>query len=210
MTRTPWLIIVIAFIFYSPLFIFNQIGPLDFWDGMALIVMALLIVIVLRDRLWLPWLVSNIKSRFWMMTLLGIISAIVLYGVFFIGNWVSRLLFNFASYNIESVYSLKEGAANARIALYITLLIGPAEELIWRAYIQEKFSAYRSPLLVLSLTTLFYVGIHWGSLNVMLLLAALVCGVFWGILYIKYRSVWLNIVSHTIWDLAVFIFFPFS
>ena len=44
----------------------------------------------------------------------------------------------------------------------------------------------------------------------MLLLAALVCGVFWGWLYIRFDSILLNAVSHTAWDVAVFLIFPFS
>jgi len=41
-------------------------------------------------------------------------------------------------------------------------------------------------------------------------LAAALCGVFWGYLYLRLRSVWLNVISHLVWDLAVFMFFPFS
>lgn len=208
--RAPWLIVCIALILYTPLFIFNQIGPLDFWNWMALTVFILLISIGLRDPKWPRTILNHIQSKFWTMTLLGILSAAILYAIFFIGNLASRSIFNFASNNIENVYSLKEGAARIRITLYIGLLIGPAEELIWRAYIQEKFSTYLSPTLSLSLATLFYISIHWGSFNIMLLLAALVCGLFWGLLYLKYKSVWLNIVSHTLWDVAVFIVFPLS
>jgi membrane protease YdiL (CAAX protease family) len=44
----------------------------------------------------------------------------------------------------------------------------------------------------------------------MLILAALVCGIFWGSLFLKYRSPLMLIVSHTLWDLLVFIVLPFS
>jgi membrane protease YdiL (CAAX protease family) len=43
----------------------------------------------------------------------------------------------------------------------------------------------------------------------MLVLAAAVCGLFWGVIYLKTRSVLLVAVSHTLWDLAVFILVPF-
>jgi membrane protease YdiL (CAAX protease family) len=43
----------------------------------------------------------------------------------------------------------------------------------------------------------------------MLILAAAVCGVFWGGLYLRFRSPLLNIVSHTLWDLLVFVILPF-
>jgi hypothetical protein len=43
----------------------------------------------------------------------------------------------------------------------------------------------------------------------MLILAAAVCGVFWGWLYLRFRSPLLNVVSHAVWDLLVFVILPF-
>ena len=44
----------------------------------------------------------------------------------------------------------------------------------------------------------------------MLVLAAMVCGIFWGLLYLRFESPLINMVSHTVWDIAVFIVFPFA
>jgi membrane protease YdiL (CAAX protease family) len=44
----------------------------------------------------------------------------------------------------------------------------------------------------------------------MLILAALIAGLFWGFMYYRYRSLLANVVSHTVWDVAVFLVFPFS
>ena len=54
-----------------------------------------------------------------------------------------------------------------------------------------------------------YAVVHAGSGNPMLVLAAAVCGLFWGYLYLRTDSVLLVAVSHTVWDLAVFVVFPF-
>jgi hypothetical protein len=43
----------------------------------------------------------------------------------------------------------------------------------------------------------------------MLVLAAAVCGLFWGVLYLRTGSILLVAVSHTLWDIAVFVLFPF-
>ena len=40
--------------------------------------------------------------------------------------------------------------------------------------------------------------------------AALVCGAVWGGLYYRFKSPLLNVVSHTAWDVAVFLLFPFT
>jgi membrane protease YdiL (CAAX protease family) len=45
--------------------------------------------------------------------------------------------------------------------------------------------------------------------NPMIILAAAVCGIFWGGLYLRFRSPVLNAVSHTVWDLLVFVILPF-
>jgi membrane protease YdiL (CAAX protease family) len=42
----------------------------------------------------------------------------------------------------------------------------------------------------------------------MLFLAALICGLFWGALFKRYRSVWPVLISHALWDVAIFLLFP--
>jgi hypothetical protein len=44
----------------------------------------------------------------------------------------------------------------------------------------------------------------------MLLVAAAVCGFFWGWLYQREQSLIPVIVSHSIWDVLVFILFPLN
>jgi len=57
--------------------------------------------------------------------------------------------------------------------------------------------------------TALYALVHVGSGNPMLVLAAAACGFFWGWLYMKTGSALLVIVSHTVWDIAVFLIVPF-
>jgi membrane protease YdiL (CAAX protease family) len=42
----------------------------------------------------------------------------------------------------------------------------------------------------------------------MLVLAAGVCGVFWGLLYSAFKSIAVNAVSHALWALTIFILRP--
>ena len=51
---------------------------------------------------------------------------------------------------------------------------------------------------------------YLASGNIMLLLAAGVCGLFWGFLYLRTGSILLNVISHTVWDVAIFLIFPVS
>ena len=57
--------------------------------------------------------------------------------------------------------------------------------------------------------TLIYALVHAGSCNFMLVMAALVVGAAWGALYRFFPNRFAAIIlSHAVWDVAVFIFFP--
>ena len=92
----------------------------------------------------------------------------------------------------------------------MTLIIGPGEELFWRGYLQRNFQERWGGWKGFLAATAVYALVHAGSGNPMLVLAAAVCGLFWGYLYLRTKSILLVLISHTIWDLAVFILFPFT
>ena len=49
---------------------------------------------------------------------------------------------------------------------------------------------------------------HIITFNFMLVVAALVCGIFWGWIYKKEKSLVPIIISHALWDFTVFVLFP--
>jgi membrane protease YdiL (CAAX protease family) len=55
-----------------------------------------------------------------------------------------------------------------------------------------------------------YTGVHIFTGNFMLVMAAFICGLFWGWMYLKYNSMVINVVSHTVWDIVVFLVLPFN
>jgi len=141
--------------------------------------------------------------------LIGIVSAAVLYVVFYVGNLVSRGLFGFASEQIGSVYTFKEGAGVLRMTLLIALVIGPGEEIFWRGYVQNGLRRY-FPRRHWVAAAGVYALVHLASGNFMLIASALVCGLFWGWLFVRFDSLWGNILSHILWDISVFLVFPFA
>jgi hypothetical protein len=58
------------------------------------------------------------------------------------------------------------------------------------------------------LTTLIYAGVHVFSGNLILILAALVAGAFWGALYLWKRDLLIQITSHSFWSAFIFAVFP--
>jgi membrane protease YdiL (CAAX protease family) len=154
-------------------------------------------------------LARDLKSGLAGKLALGLLAAAALYGVFWAGNELSRALFPFAASDIGRVYGFKSGVPVARVVLLMALVIGPGEEIFWRAYLQRRWQARFGRWPGFLAAAALYTLVHAASGNVMLVLAAAVCGLFWGFLYMRTGSVLLVAVSHTAWDLAVFVLWPF-
>ncbi len=140
---------------------------------------------------------------------IGVLSALVLYAIFYAGNLAARQLFPFGAAEIEAVY--RQGARTPRwiVALLLLMVVGPGEEFFWRGYVQRRLTANYGRTGTL-LAVLAYTGVHLATVNLTLILAALVCGAFWATLYRLYDSVWINIVSHGVWAAAIFVWFPMA
>ena len=177
---------------------------------MSIIIALLIALSVVLDRSYAGLILSDFKNKLAWKIGIGIFTALLLYAVFYACNQLSRQIFPFAGQGIGRVYGFKAGASPLRIVLLIVCLIGPGEEFFWRGYLQrcwqERFGALPGWLLA----TALYALVHAGSGNIMLLLAAGVGGLFWGFLYLRFKSVLLVAVSHTLWDLLVFIVLPFQ
>lgn len=142
----------------------------------------------------------------------GVLVAAALWGVFWVGDRLSSLMFGFARPQVELVYGLKNDPWMFPwgIPLLLILLIGPAEELFWRGYVQRSFGEVcGNRFRAFMVTAVIYALIHVCSLNFMLVMAAFVAGLVWGFLYWLKPS-WLPalVISHALWDAAVFVWFP--
>ncbi len=199
----------LAAILFIALFRLRRLGPLDFWSWLALNIVLVVALAFLIDRGYGQRLRQDLRSGLLRKAALGVASAAVLYAVFAVARIVALRIFPFAGAGIGSVYALRTGVPLLRIVLLIGLVIGPGEELFWRGFFQERTGATTSPTYGFVLTTLLYSAVHLAGGNIMLVLAAAVCGVFWGWLYLRFRSPVLNVISHTLWDLLVFVVFPF-
>lgn len=140
---------------------------------------------------------------------LGIAIAFVLWWVFWTGDKLSQLMFDFARPQVDTIYSMKGNMPVWLIALLLLFVIGPAEEIFWRGFLQRnlvKYGQWTAFFVVLA----GYSFVHIWSFNFMLLCAAAVCGFCWGLLY-RFFPQWLPalVVSHALWDVAAFVVFPF-
>lgn len=140
---------------------------------------------------------------------LGVLLAVVLWGIFWIGDCLSSLMFDFARPQVDMIYGMKDGENPWILTGLMLLIIGPAEEIFWRGYIQNSLSKRWSPNIGFIVTTLIYGLVHLPKFNFMLIMAAFVAGFVWGLAYRffpeKFGAI---VISHALWDCAVFIWFP--
>ncbi len=140
--------------------------------------------------------------------LVGLGSAVALWVVFWLGNQLVTLLLPFAPRQVSSVYELRAEAPFVVIALLLALVIGPGEEIYWRGLVQWGCAGRFGPRAGWLLGTAAYAGAHVVSLNLMVVVAALVAGAAWGWLYMRIGRLWPSLISHVLWDLAIFLLFP--
>lgn len=141
--------------------------------------------------------------------LLGVALAAVLWGVFWVGDKLSSLMFDFARPQVDMIYGMKEGENPWVLTALMLFIIGPAEEIFWRGYLQKSFSKKWDPNMGFIVTTLMYSLVHVSKFNFMLIMAAAVAGFVWGLAYRFYPEKFGAILlSHALWDCAVFIWFP--
>lgn len=141
--------------------------------------------------------------------LLGVAIAVALWVIFWMGDKLSQLMFDFARPQVDLIYGIKDGESPWMLTALMLFLIGPAEEIYWRGYVQRMLSARWNANIGFVVTTAIYALVHVGSCNFMLTMAALVAGFVWGLLYRLFPERFGAIIlSHALWDVAVFVWFP--
>ncbi|GAB6138872.1 CPBP family intramembrane glutamic endopeptidase [Halanaerobaculum tunisiense] len=168
-----------------------QAAVLNFWWRLIIVASLQLLLAGSYSRLDISW---DLADLVW-----GGLSALGLYFIFWVGNKLSPLLLVDAKEEIATVYQLRQQLELPVISL-ILLVVGPSEEIFWRGFIQQKLGYW--------VTAFLYALLHIWTGNLILILAALVAGLFWGWLFLQRDSLLLVIISHTLWDLLIFVFFP--
>lgn len=181
-------------------------GLTNFWMNMS-------ISAVILSSMALPWSGYRLSKPHFknacLQLLLGIAIAFALWGIFWIGDKLSQMMFTFARPQVDNVYAMKDGSNATMIVLLLLFLIGPAEEFFWRGFVQKRMSEKMCANAALVVTTLVYGLVHIWSFNFMLVMAALVAGGVWGLIYrIKPSLLPALIISHALWDALVFVILP--
>ena len=141
--------------------------------------------------------------------LLGVAIGALLWAIFWVGDKVAVWMFPFAEEQIGTIYAMRDGTERWLIGALLLFVVGPAEEIFWRGYVQHSLTDRWNPNVAFVLTAAIYTLVHIWSLNFMLLVAAAVAGGVWGLMYRLWpKRLWALVISHAVWDAAVFVIFP--
>jgi membrane protease YdiL (CAAX protease family) len=131
---------------------------------------------------------------------LGLGSAAVLYGIFQVGDRFARAVMPRGSKEIREIYALRTLAPKEEIGARLATVIGPAEELFWRGFVQRRAGGL--------VAAAAYGGAHLVTGNTTLIGAAAVAGMYWGLLRALGMSMPALITSHIAWDIWIFLLAP--
>ena len=177
----------------------------NFWLLMSISAGALALWAAVWDRARL----SKLLFWRWRWFPTGFALAALLYGVFWLGNWVAGRVFPFAHSQVTAIYGIKSTTDARLIALALVFLIGPAEEIFWRGFVQKQLErCWLGRWEAVVVGALIYAAVHVWSGNMMLVGAALTAGLFWGSVLAATENLWSGILSHVLWDVAVFLLWP--
>lgn len=136
---------------------------------------------------------------------IAVVSGVAIYLLFAIGKIMVVSLMPSMFEELTHLYALIKPETTWHTVLVFVLII-PAEEWFWRGYVQKKISGSVTKRIWVSVG--LYALAHLASGSLLLVLAALLAGFVWAVLYEYSKNMIVPLVSHLIFDLLLFVLFP--
>ena len=147
-------------------------------------------------------------ASFFQYLFIGAISGMLLYFIFWLGHQAIDFLHLPFDKSIKKLYRWYSPSLFWQY-LALLLVASPGEELFWRGFIQKRLRKYLGPIASILIASLLYASVHIYSGSFILIFAAFISGLVWGLLYFWRKSMPLVIVSHIVFDIMIFIILPF-
>ncbi|MEI5905925.1 type II CAAX endopeptidase family protein [Bacillus spongiae] len=139
--------------------------------------------------------------------LYGILSGLLLYGIFKIGFSLLVLFSSSVEKDVNKLYGNYSPEFFWHYLVLLFILI-PGEEVFWRGFFQRRLASKMNSFMAIFISSIAYASIFYYSSQPIWMLAAFVAGLFWGLLYKWKESLRLVIVSHIVFILFFIILLP--
>ncbi len=173
-------------------------GIVNFWYGIFFAASVLVFISFLDGEIF-----SCFRLK-WSHIILGFVSGVLLYGLFYISSILISRYFPSLYEQIQMVESLRN-LAPEYVYVPVTLSVSFAEEVFWRGFVLRRLWN-RWGWMGFVLAVLYYCAAHITTGNISLLLAAVGAGFFWGLLLVWRRNLLVPIIAHITWDAFLLLF----
>jgi uncharacterized protein len=194
--------LIIGFILANVLMYFTFDEKSVFWYIFTASLLFLISYSILNEEL-------DDHASFFSFIIYGALSGFILFGLFWIGHSLIELLNLPFTKDIAKLYGRFSPSLLWHYIVLILVII-PGEEIFWRGFIQKRLLKYTNVTTGIIISAVLYASVHFYSSYWILVFAALIAGLFWGWLYAWKKSMPLVIVSHLVFDLFLFVIFPFN
>ncbi len=191
--------VVLGFFVASLLWGFAFRGPLNFWLGIFIAGLIILIFGFSEGR------TRKIIRPRWEDVPVGILSGIIIYSFFFVLAYFVKKFYPSLYLHVEEVKSLKN-LAPVYLSFPVALTVSIGEEVFWRGFVQRSLMENLGKLPGYVLSIILYSIAHLFTFNLSLICAAVGAGAFWGFLFLWKRDLTPLIISHITWDVLLFTF----
>ncbi|WP_042349128.1 CPBP family intramembrane glutamic endopeptidase [Bacillus massiliigorillae] len=152
---------------------------------------------------------KDIQSSIKESILYGVLSGVLIYAIFALGNTIIQWLdISSLTKDISRLYKHYSPSLIWHF-IVLFLVIIPGEEIFWRGFVQKRINEYFQGKSTIIIATVLYALPMIYSQNIALILAGLTAGFIWAVLYQWKRSLSLVIISHLIFDFLLLVIFPF-
>ncbi len=129
----------------------------------------------------------------------GVLSGLVLYAVFWLGEQALVIVLPKLAVDVGDLYAVR-GQTKPWFMPVVLSIVAPGEELFFRGFLQHRAG--------IAIALAAYGAVHLWERKLILVLAALLGGVWWGALLSWTGGLIAPVVSHFLWCMMIIVWLP--
>lgn len=182
-------------------------SELNLWAGTgAAAAFCVLLVILFRARLAGASLGRPQLRALVIGAGVGVAMSVATWGLYPLAEW----LFPAVQGEVRALYALLREPPGPVRAFPLLLFVVATEEVVWRGLAIDTISRSSGARNAVVLSALLYVLPQVAMRSPVLMVVALLCGLVWGVLRVRYAGLTAPLAAHAVWDLLVFVLYPIA